>query len=241
MYKYEIAKRIEIIAPLTNQEEWDCSGWGVDAEGRDEIKKVMLCLTVTNDVVKQAKEQNCDMIVSHHPCFYIPVEWSDINIYSAHTNLDKAQGGTTDTLIANLKYPPDPQRPKAAINWRSENNSFLRFVTYDSPVSLSYFTEIIRQISPNARFINNQNKTEIKTVAFCAGSGSEFINEAKILGADCFVTGDLKFHTALESPIMVFDIGHFESEILVLSVFKQIIGDEVEYIYAKENSPFIQI
>ena len=52
------------------------------------------------------------------------------------------------------------------------------------------------------------------------------------------MTGDLKFHTAVEAKKVVFDIGHFESEILVLPVFEQIIGDEVEYVYAKEMSPF---
>ena len=61
------------------------------------------------------------------------------------------------------------------------------------------------------------------------------------MGADCLVTGDLKFHTALDSEIVVFDIGHFESEILILPVLKDIIGDGVEVVFAKENSPFITI
>ena len=49
----------------------------------------------------------------------------------------------------------------------------------------------------------------------------------------------MKFHTALESPIVLFDIGHFESEILVLPVFEKIIG--LECVYADEKSPFINI
>ena len=76
-------------------------------------------------------------------------------------------------------------------------------------------------------------------IAFCAGSGSEFIQEAFENGADAFVTGDLKFHTALESPIAIFDIGHFESEIIALPIFEQIIGKNIEYIYAQEKSPFV--
>lgn len=82
---------------------------------------------------------------------------------------------------------------------------------------------------------------KLSRIAFCAGSGSEFINEAKDLGADCLVTGDLKFHTALDSEIMVYDIGHFESEILILPVFEEIIGNNVEIVYAKEQSPFEMI
>lgn len=264
MYKYEITKRIESFAPLETQEEWDCSGWGVNVangvahtssnncegvnidtnvahtlsnnhegvniNGCDEIHRIMLCLTVTDDIIKQAKEQNCDMIVSHHPCFYIPLEWSCINIYSAHTNLDKAQGGTTDTLIESLGLS------KYKI---STEHDFLRVIDYKT--TIENFNNLLKQISPNARLINNKNKTELNKIAFCAGSGSEFINDAKELGADCFVTGDLKFHTALDSEIVIYDIGHFESEILVLPVLAQIIGTETEIVYAKEKSPFSQI
>lgn len=249
MDKYEIAKRIEEFAPLETQEEWDCSGWGINVEGCDEIHKIMLCLTVTDDVVKQAKEQNCDMIVSHHPLFCVNCNSELvsesfkplINIYCAHTNLDKAKGGTTDTLITALKYPQTPQGPNTVISWRVDNNDFLRFITFDRAVDINYFSGIIKAISPNTRLINNNGIKEIKTIAFCAGSGSEFINEAKELKADCFVTGDLKFHTALDSPIAIYDIGHFESEILVLPVFEKIIGNKVEIVYAKEKSPFANI
>ena len=80
MNKYEIIKKIENFAPLETQEKWDCSGWLVETP-QTEIKKIMLCLTVTKDVVRQAKEQNCDMIISHHPLFYVPLQWRDI-LYS---------------------------------------------------------------------------------------------------------------------------------------------------------------
>ncbi len=230
MYKYEITKKIEKFAPLETQEEWDCSGWEVDVDGYDEIKKVMLCLTVTNDVIRQAREQNCDMIISHHPCFYVPMEWSFINIYCVHTNMDKAQGGTTDTIIDKLGL--------AGYKINTEHE-FLRIIDYTTTVD--GLSSILKRISPNARIVNNYNVKELQRIAFCAGSGSEFIQEAKELGADCLVTGDLKFHTALDSEIVVYDIGHFESEILILPVFKNILDNGVEIVCAKEESPFAQI
>lgn len=227
MYKYDIIKRIEDFAPLETQEDWDCSGWVVNVGSYDNIDKVVLCLTVTNDVVRQAKEQNCDLIISHHPCFYIPLDWSGINIYCAHTNMDKAKGGTTDTIIGELGLS----------NYKiNVEHDFLRMIKYRTTVDV--FSKLLKQISPNARLINNNNVTELNKIAFCAGSGSEFLNEAKELGADCLVTGDLKFHTALDSKIAVYDIGHFESEILVLPVFEKIIGRDVKIVYADEHSPF---
>lgn len=235
MNKYEIIKKIEQFAPLETQEDWDCSGWAVNVENHNQINKLMLCLTVTDDVIKQAKEQNCDMIISHHPLFHIDCHSElvsesytpQINVYCAHTNMDKAHGGTTDIIIEKLKL----SEYKTNIE-----HEFLRIIDYNT--TIQDFSRLLKQISQNARIINNNQITELKKIAFCAGSGSEFIQDAKELGADCLVTGDLKFHTALESPIVIYDIGHFESEILILTVFEKIIGNDVKIVYADEHSPF---
>ena len=152
-----------------------------------------------------------------------------IDIYSAHTNLDKANNGTTDTIITTLDLD------KFKINIEHE---FLRMIDFGEKIELSTLKEKLKTISPNLRYVNNKNVSRLQKIAFCAGSGSEFINEAKELGADCLVTGDLKFHTALDSEIVVFDIGHFESEILILPILKEIIGKGVEIIFAQEKSPF---
>ena len=158
--------------------------------------------------------------------FFVPLNWRDINIYSAHTNLDKTGGGTTDTLISTLGLKI------------TDASDFLRYS--DTNISIEEFLKLLSKVSPNLRYVNNKNISYIKRIAFCAGSGSEFIQEAYENGADALVTGDLKFHTALESPIAVFDIGHFESEILILDVIKNLLSC-VEIILAKEKSPFIQI
>ncbi len=228
MDKYEIAKKIEKFAPLELAESWDCSGWGVD-NFVFEIKKIMLCLTVTDDIVKQAKEQNCQMIISHHPLFFVPFAWKDINIYSAHTNMDRAEGGTTDKLIESIGL-------KKSCNI----GDFTRLVILNKEIDIKDFVNLLKKISPNLRYVNNSNNQKIKQIAFCAGSGSEFIQEAFGYGADALVTGDVKFHTALESPILLFDLGHFESEIMVLNVFTEILNSDVDVVKAKEKSPFIQ-
>ena len=169
----------------------------------------MVCLTVTDDIVNQARTQNCDMIISHHPLFFVPLNWHDINIYTAHTNLDKTCGGTTDTLISTLGLKI------------TETSDFLRYS--DTNISIEEFLKLLSKVSPNLRYVNNKNISYIKRIAFCAGSGSEFIQEAYENGADALVTGDLKFHTALESPIAVFDIGHFESEYCAIDLIYEII------------------
>ena len=222
MNKYEIVSKIEKFAPLETQEKWDCSGWIVDKVDNIEVKKILFALTVTENIVKQAQEKKCDMIISHHPMFFVPLEYKDINIYCAHTNLDRAEGGTTDTLIKELGFK------------KTATDDFVRIVELKESISVDELKEKLLKISPKLRYVNNLNTKKIKTIGFCAGSGSEFIGET-----DAFVTGDLKFHTALDSKKVVFDIGHFESEIFAPQILKTItqVGDKG--IIADEKSPFI--
>jgi dinuclear metal center YbgI/SA1388 family protein len=55
---------------------------------------------------------------------------------------------------------------------------------------------------------------KIKTVAFCGGSGSFLLENAKSKKADIFITGDFKYHEFFDADkqIVIADIGHFESE-----------------------------
>ena len=223
MNKYDIVKKIEDFAPLETQESWDSCGWGVEKDGTD-VHKILFALTVTDDIVAQARKNDCDMIISHHPLFYVPLEYRDINIYSAHTNLDRAEGGTTDTIIKKLGFK------------KSKNEDFVRIVELINPISTEELKKKLQVISPNLRYVNNFGKNEIKSIGFCAGSGAEFIDKYEV---DAFVTGDLKFHTALDSKQIVFDIGHFESEIFAPELLKEITQVGNMGVIAYEKSPFI--
>ena len=121
MNKYELVQKIENIAPLATAEKWDLSGWIID-NGLTEVHKIMLCLTITDDIIKQAQNSECDMIISHHPLFFVPLEFNcGINLYCAHTNLDKAPNGTTETLIKKLGFKQDEIQP----------HEYLRFCSFD--------------------------------------------------------------------------------------------------------------
>lgn len=224
MNKYEIVRKIEKFAPLDTQEPWDCSGWIVDGANED-VSKVLFALTITDKIYEQAMDLKCDMIISHHPLFYVPLKYKKINMYCAHTNFDKAFGGTTDLLVKHLGWIGEPY------------GDFVRLVELDKEMSVEYLKLKLMHISPKLRMVNNYNKDLIKTIGFCAGSGSEFVKETP---CDAFVTGDLKFHTALESDKILFDIGHFESEIFSVKFFRELVGlSGKEGLIADEKSPFI--
>lgn len=227
--KYELVKIIEEVAPPETAEVWDLSGWIVETKQQN-ITKVMLCLTVTEDILKQAREQSCDMIISHHPLFMVPINFNrNIDIYCAHTNLDKANCGTTETLIKKLGFD----------NSASYGHEFLRFC--NCAMSFENLLEKLKTISKNLRYAKPKELDEVKKIAFCGGSGTEFWHDAMELGAEVLVTGDLKFHTALDSQITIIDIGHFESEIPVLDELARLLEGKIPVKKAVENSPIKQI
>lgn len=69
----------------------------------------------------------------------------------------------------------------------------------------------------------------IKTVAFCGGSGSELLPIAINLGADAFLTGDLKYHQYFDAigNILLADVGHYESEQFTKEIMCEIVTKKI--------------
>jgi len=83
----------------------------------------------------------------------------------------------------------------------------------------------------------------VSRVAYCTGSGSSFMNAAKHAGADVFITGDVKYHQALEAPLSVIDVGHFILEEEMMRRFAQQLADsprfeDVEVLFFPGQDPF---
>ncbi|OUJ71760.1 Nif3-like dinuclear metal center hexameric protein [Hymenobacter crusticola] len=65
----------------------------------------------------------------------------------------------------------------------------------------------------------------IKKVALCGGAGSFLTGKARAVGADAYVTADLKYHEffAAEGHLMLCDVGHFESEQFTSELFQDLL------------------
>lgn len=232
----KITNLIEKFAPLELQEGWDCCGFQIDSSNNG-IKKILLCISATEQIINQAIENNCDLIIAHHPLFFIPFSFNKgIPIYSAHTNLDRTLGGTTDALIDLLEL--DCKK----ISDENKPHDFVRGIEFKEVTSLDNFTKILKEKLglESLRVVNNHNKEKIKRIVFCAGSGADFIEYAKQVDADVFVTGDVKYHTALDSDVIIIDVGHFESERPVLKTLEKLFKTlDIGVTIADEKSPFI--
>jgi dinuclear metal center YbgI/SA1388 family protein len=113
----EIQQLMEEWAPLDIAWERDNPGLQVGSP-RSRVHGILVCLDVTDDVIAEARRRRANLIISHHPLLFRPLTSvtplagagrqltsllrQDIALYSAHTNLDFASGGTSFALAARL-------------------------------------------------------------------------------------------------------------------------------------------
>lgn len=111
-----------------------------------------------------------------------------------------------------------------------------------SPMPVMSFLEKLKKTFDvdAVRYAGDTSKL-VKRVALCGGSGAEFIDDAIRVGADVYVTGDVKYHdfTGDSDKIMIADIGHYESEQFTKDIFYEIIQKKMPNFatyYAKSEN-----
>lgn len=113
----EITSIIETFAPLSFQESYDNAGLIV-GNANDEISGILICLDSTEEIIDEAIQKNCNLIIAHHPIIFsglkklngknyiertiIKAIKNNIAIYAAHTNIDNAFNGVSFKMAEKL-------------------------------------------------------------------------------------------------------------------------------------------
>lgn len=221
----EVIVTLESFAPLPLQESFDNAGLQVGLT-ETEVSGVLLCLDVTEEVLCEAIHRECNLVVSHHPLLFHALKCvsnetlsercvklalqNDLTIYSAHTNLDNAQGGVNFEIgsllsLQNMHFlsPAENGGGSGVIGDLPEE------IAADDFMRLLKKTFEVECLQCNA-FLNRQ----IKTVALCGGAGDFLLDEALKQKADAFLTGEMHYHDffGLEGKIQIAVMGHYQSE-----------------------------
>ena len=252
----DIADSIERFAPRSLQESYDNTGLQV-GDPEMEVSAILLCLDVTEEIIHEAIERECNLIVSHHPLIFkglknltgrTPVEQIVIDsirknmaIYSAHTNLDSTWDGVSHEIAHKLGLQelevlvPQPENDKVGLG----------VIGSTIPVpKIEFLRKIKDTFNVKAlRYSAQSSALVIRKVAVCGGSGAALIEEAINKNADILVTGDVKYHdfTSFGSEIVIADIGHYESELcsrdILYRIIKESFPEQVVYLSDTESNP----
>lgn len=219
------------------------------------VNKVMIALDGTYDVVEEAINNNCELLLTHHPFLFSPiinldynsplgkkmlkVFKSELNLFSMHTNFDCALGGMNDLLAEILGFKNVYSIPEVPTS-----DSYMRIGEIDE-LSLSEFAYSVKETLKEeaVRVVGNLDR-KIKKVAVLGGSGGNYNVVAKKLGCDCIITGEVKQNNAIDAieyGMCIIEVSH-SVEALFKSYIKSILEEafpEVEFILSnKDVNPF---
>ena len=212
----DVADAMESIAPAALAEEWDNVGL-LFGDREATVDTVVLALDVTPDALRFAIDNGAQMIVTHHPVLFRPVDrivapsmlyqlvTSGIAAFAAHTNLDAAAGGVNDRLAETL----------GLVDVKEAFGGIGRVGTFKEPMTPTAFAELVKNKLGTAVQLHEGSRA-VSTVAMVGGAGGEYAFETE---ADAFLTGEMKHHEwiALPDTLTVAVAGHYATENVVLS------------------------
>lgn len=248
---------MEGFAPIKLKEDFDNVGLMV-GDANENVRKVLLALDCTDEVIEEAIVKNCELIITHHPLIFrkpnriieqdllgskiIKLIKNNIAVYSSHTNLDSVENGINDTLVEMLGFKDS----KIIDEYKGEENCGIgRIISLDTEIDSRELIKHLKNILKNDYIRGHIGKEKIKTIAIINGSGTSYFEEAYKLGADCIITGDTSYHYISdykELGVTILDADHFNTEWLVfLEVMKKITKEfnDVEFIESeKTENPY---
>ena len=236
----EIYDFLNKLSPFELQESWDNSGLLVGSFD-DDITQIALSIDVDEKLIDSLEENT--LLITHHPIIFGGLKQLEFSKYPAnliqkmikknisniamHTNFDQTHLNeyvATEILGYKIK----------------EKEGFVAYLDVDED-----FDTFVKKVS--AAFGLKCAKTvkcaeHVKKVALTTGSGCSLMRS---LDADCFLTGDVKYHDAMEAKsikLSLIDIGHYESECFFAQILQKhlkILGLKV--IIASSENPFTYI
>ena len=228
----EFARWMEERIPSCLSESWDNDGVMVMPDENAGITGVLCALDATSVAIDEALRRGCNVIVTHHPLVFRPVDRvvsgdsvgkriiacvrNGITVLSYHTRLDSMEGGVNDCLSDAVGLEDRVSFLPFARIGKVEAQPFESFV---SSVSKALGTDRIRCVKAHP---------DVRTVALVSGSGKDEIRAAIDAGADTFLTGEVMHNHAvdcMEYGLNLICATHFATERIVVPFLGKLVRE----------------
>ncbi len=220
----QLAALLEERIPASLSEPWDHDGRMVIPNGDTTVTRVLCTLDCTTEAVKAAKALGCNVILTHHPLLFHPLETlsdrdsvgkrvlacvkAGIAVLSYHTRLDCMDGGVNDCLACAVGL----QNARA----------FLPYARIGEVEEQPFadFCELVRNRLKARSIVSVCCTDTVKRVAVLSGSGKGEIAAVRQAGADTFVTGEVTHNDLVdcrELGLNLIAATHHATEHIVLT------------------------
>lgn len=237
----EIFEYLDRKAPFRYQMGFDNGGFLVGRGGRT-VTNVLVSLDITPEVIDEAVEKSCQLIVAHHPVIWgqigqVTDETSTgrrllalierhIAAICAHTNLDAVEGGVNTALAARLDLRETVPLEEDGVdeNGASYGIGRVGYLPDNAPIALNDFVRRLKDALDLTGVRVLDAGVPVRKVAVGGGACGSMLPQVKALGCDTFVTSDLKHDLYLEARdlgVNLLDAGHYSTEAVVCPVLAQ--------------------
>lgn len=229
----EIYEKICERIPEELRESWDNDGLMCSSDSDKEVKRALVTLDVTENIVDYAVANNIDLIVSHHPLIFKPIASvtedshiarkviklikNDVSVISLHTRADKVEGGVNDLLAEILGLRNAEPFGEGGLG---------RIGNLDEELTMEDFSYLLKGLLDCDGVKVSDACIPVNRVAVVGGDGKGYVEEALKLGADTYVSGRIGYNVmeeAEEMGINLIEAGHFFTEHPVTSFFQSIL------------------
>ena len=219
----QLYEKLSEIIPKKLSCDWDNDGLMYCVDKERQVKRVLISLDVTLDVINYAVSKDFDTIVSHHPLIFKPLTCldfegavgarlkkiikHDITVMSFHTRLD---------CVAVNACLADALGLTEICEFYLDELPMGRIGLLEREMSVKDFAFFIKEsICATTVGYPSVEGATVKKIAVLGGSGSDAVSVAMKLGADALVTGECSYNKMLDAAdcgLYVFTAGHFETE-----------------------------
>ena len=241
----EIFTIMNEIAPPSLAEEWDSIGLQV-GDPENKATGIMVALDASLGALCKAFDAGLNVLITHHPLLFKGISSinlstypgniikeavrKEINIFSAHTNLDSASGGIND-ILADLLGLTESSPLIPSNSAENATTGIGRIGLLDKEKSLKEVASIVKEkLGLDKVKVLGDISRNILRISLCGGSGGSLISMAAEKGSDLFISGDISYHQAREAEelgIALIDAGHFSSERIGVTSLVKRIGREL--------------
>ena len=240
----EIYQYLDGLAPFSLQMDFDNAGFLV-GRGDRQVDKILVSLDITEEVVAEAAQLGCQLIVSHHPVIFFPAKSvtdatpdgrillslveHNIAAICAHTNLDAVSGGVNDALARKLGLTNIEQLKQDGVDASGRPYGIGRVGnTAGVPMYAPAFAAFVKEAlgANGVRFVDARRP--VRRVAVGGGACADMLKDALALGCDTFVTADVKYNGFLDAKALgvnLIDAGHYPTEQVVVPVLAKWLTD----------------
>lgn len=226
----DVCRYLDTIAPSHLAAAWDNAGLLVGRTDQP-VSRVMTCLSVTQAVVREAMDEEVQLIVTHHPLPFRPLKRvtgadsvgqrlldlieAKIAVYSPHTRWDSADGGINELLSQLMGL--GQVRPIIESSGESAGPPGSgRWGRLPSAQTVQQIGQtLLDRLKSNCYLLVGNPSQSVEYVAVACGAGDDFVPLAVQRGCQLLVTGELRFHSAMEAEcfgMSVVALGHYVSE-----------------------------